>query len=350
MVMCNGKLYFAPFFAREIGTYDLRTGEFGKIPILVPEKRAGWDWSREKFFKVMASGKLVYFLPCHYPGILCYDTETGTFDLYDQWVDEVERMRISEWWYFFDYELSGSTLYLPCGCADSVVMIDIVQKKTRMLKVPGGDFPCRFCGISQNAGYFYLLRGDGVVVKRRLETEEENEKIIRLSAKNDEEEQEITFYPVCQAGRYLYFFPFLEGNCFRLDMEHCRVEPVKDFDDEQSFEGSCFLFLTSLWDGETLYATGGRSRLFLECHQKQREVVSTGLFLREDEQRFLEDRKRTDFLLRNRQREIYENEWDSLGLLMSVFEKEEDAQNLFLVKKSVTECITYGEGIYRILI
>lgn len=348
--MCNRKLYFAPFFAREIGAFDLKTGKFEKIPIPVPKKEDSWDWNREKFFRAVAVENRVYFLPCHYPGILCYDTETGTFDLFDQWVDEVERMRVSEWWYFLDYELSNNIIYLPCSCADGVVMLDIAQKKTWVLKTFGGDFPCRFCGICQKEGDFYLLRGDGVVAVHHLKAEGEDEDVIRLPVKGEDREQQISFYPMCHAGNYLYFFPFLEGECFCLNMENFCIESVCGFDEEQSLEGIDFLFLTALWDGKALYAMGGRSRRFLEYRREQGEIILSGLFLREEERKLLMTRKKEDFLSRSRQRELYENNWDSLGLLLSALEHGENVSNLFWEKRTNMDYVRYGEKIYHTLI
>lgn len=318
-VMCGRKLYFAPYMADEMAVYDLETETIEKIPIDIFDKRNGVHGERRKFFKILSFNQEIYLIPAYYQGILCYDTERRVFSCFDDWVGRIEGLRTSEWEYFFEFAQIGSRLILPCACADAVVIFDMAEKQSKVIRTPSTDFACKFCGICRADEYLYLISGDGTVSKRKEDDLEKEVKRYRPSAT---ESSDVKFYPAKYAEGSVYLFPFREGDLCRIDTKTDQVFLAEALDDEKEYSGYNFLFLSVVPDGNRLYLSAGNSRRFLIYDMDDKREQVCRLFLSEQDQKLLREYKKRDFRDRISKAVIVESETDSLTDLLTMLEDD----------------------------
>ena len=291
---CDEKLYFAPFSAQEIAEYDLKKKKFRKIPLPIPKHGESLFWKNEKFFRTVAWREKVYFIPWRYPGMLCYDTKKDTIMVLSDWVAWTEERRVNTWGYFCEFVLTDHELILPCACADAVIIFDTITEKPKYISMPmrQGD-QCRLSGICYVKPFFYLVFGDGSIVKRRLEAEEEAIKEIIVPVSDVDG---MAFFPVRYLDGFIYLFPFGKNDGFRVDIGTDRMEKIEWFDDEKQFDGHCFSYLASVSQNSKLYSMAGNSRRFIEYDFGGREKRVFQLFPSKSDQRLItENRKQALF-------------------------------------------------------
>ena len=340
---CDGKLYLAPHFAKDIAGYDLKKRLFWKIPVDRPPMAELRAWEAGKFFKIAAIEKKIYFLPYHYPGILCYDTQAGKFTCFDDWVKRIEEIRVSEWGYFFAYERSGSRLILPCACADAVVIFDTETERSQIIQTSKTGYTCKFCGISRVNDLFYLVSADGTVRKRRLETAEEEERIIHLPASGLAVAE---YYPMQRAGDLIYLFPFKKGRAIQIDTRTDQIRPEVMFDDETGAEGEDLCFLASIYDGRRLYASTGNSRRFVGYDLANGEKKESKLFLSKENAEFLENEKKKRFVEKVYRGYVVEDSFYPLAFMLDVLQKD----GVWVKKRDKDNEPSIGKKIYEMLI
>ncbi len=338
-VSCRDKLYFAPYMAGEIAEYDLGRKEFGKILVPMPRKNFRTPWESEKFFKAAVLRERIYFIPYHYPAILCYDIETGQLSSFDSWVDEVEEHRVNEWGYFIEYEIIGTQLILPCMCAEMIVVFDTVTGGSKVFGADATGYACKYCGCCRIGDAVYFISSDGTVSKRALGLERLG--IVHLPGAGAEE---VEFYPVRQAGKYLYLFPFQGGNQgFRLDPETGRAEREKLFDVENSAGGGSWKFLTALSCDGKLYAVDEDNRSFIEYDFTEGRRRSRRLFASRQEQERIDEYRRRALMRAFHENIVAEGELYSLTCMLKALQ-EEPALEL----KGTQEVERTGRKIYQV--
>lgn len=342
-VCCDGKLYLAPHFAKEIAGYDPEKDLFRKIPIDSPPRADLRKWEDGKFFKSLVIGKKIYFIPYHYPGILCYDTQTDTSICFDDWVEKIEEIRVSEWGYFFVYERSGSRLILPCACADAVVIFDTATGMAQVIQTPKTGYMCKFCGVSRVGDFFYLVSADGTVQKRRLEATEEEGWTIRLPSSGLDVAE---YYPIQRAGEMIYLFPFKKGKVMRIDTRTDQIGEEVLFEDEIGPEGDNFCFLTSIYDGKSLYVSTGNNRRFVGYDLVNGEKKGERAFLSKEDRRSLEKEKKKGFIRRAGRGYVVEDSSYPLAFMLDVLQ----ADDIWVEKRDRCDGSTIGKRIYETLI
>lgn len=305
----NKKIYFAPYTAEEIAVYDLAQKEFQKLKVLLPNKFRSSEWEKPKFHRVIAVNGKVYFIPFHYPGILVYDINANSFTCFDDWIDEIENNRKTDWGYFLEFVLENDRLILPCACADAVVIFDISTQRSRVILTPWINMnnQCRYCGISYINNYFYLLTGDGRLIRRKLISDSEEIKTIKLPVSG---EMVAEFYPMKYRNNYLYLFPFNKNKGLKMNILSEQLESEQFFDDEQDNKGNNRLYLVSFISDEKLYAMTGNSEYFIEYNFKNKIKQKYKLYLVEQDY----------YLIRNMQREVLSKEiYENLILEDSIY-------------------------------
>lgn len=343
VTMCHGKLYFAPFAANEVAEYDTGTGEIRKREAVLPDIENGRTWKQAKFFNVIAVGKKVYFLPFFYPGILVLDTVTDKVTCIDDWVEEVERVHVGAWGYFREAVQAGRELVLPCMCADAVVIVDTVTEKSRIIKTPATSHLCRHCGVFYTEPYFYLISADGTVSKRKLESETEEMKNIRVPVSGMDE---IVFYPLQKVGHIIYLLPSKNDKGFKLDTRTDEVTSTELFDDEKRFAGDNPLYIACASGVSKIYAFTGNSSRFLTYDLEQGNMSARRLYMSEQDRLCMETVRRAEFAKRTCSEGIRESKENSLGYMVHILKTlEEDEQKYRNENKTET-----GNKIYRALI
>ena len=317
MTMCGGKLYHAPFAANEIAENNPGTGKFRKTAVPLPGMENGQAWEQAKFFNVVSTGEKLYFLPFFYPGILVLDTETGMLTCIDDWMEEVERIRVGNWGYFKEAVQVGRELVLPCMCADAVVIVDIATEKSRMIKTPSTSSLCRHCGIFYTEPYFYLISADGTVSKRKLESEEEEIENIHVPVSG---EDEIVFYPLQYVDHIIYLFPSKSDQGFKIDTRTDKVTSTNLFDDEKRFRGENPLYIACVSAEAKIYAFTGNSYRFIEFDLMQESMAACKLYMSDQDRLWMENTRRAEFTQRLCGEGVRESKEDSLTYMLRILE------------------------------
>lgn len=339
---CGQKLYFAPCMANEIAVYHMKTEKIQKIPLCRPVKTNGIYHEKFHFFRAVSAAKKIYFIPEYYPGLLCYDTERDMFCCFDDWVDKVEEVRVSERRYFTECVSVEDRLILPCACADAVVIFDMAEKKSRVIQTLRTDYPYKFCGVCHTGDFLYLVSADGTVSKRKADDMENEIRRWRLPKAGDEE---LAFYPVRYMEEAVWLFPFKNGSGYRIDIKTDQVTPFTAFDDEKSYTGHGFLFLCVLSDGEQWYVSTGNSRRFMRYHTGNGKKQESWLYLPPEAQKFLKEYKKKDFADQLREAPVTESAAECLTDLLSFLEIHERMQK----DKKTKGNLENGRKIYQTL-
>ncbi|MBD5478598.1 MAG: hypothetical protein HDR11_04540 [Lachnospiraceae bacterium] len=344
VVMCNEKLFFSPQRAAEIAVYDLKYNTFQKIQIptslegkTIRQKRQGG-----KFCNITAIGDKVYFLPNKYPGILCYDTLTGAFSCFDDWVDEIERNRASSWNYFETFEVVEGRLILPCVCADAIVVFDSLSQRTHIIHTSATGHPCKFCGICREGNFLYLLSGDGTVSKRDINLLADATKVFSLPIQGTEVAE---FYPMQIQNAFIYLFPFGKNKGFKIDTTTGQILREELLDREKGSKGSDNSFFSSFCYNQKIYSAAGNGRRLMEydfANGTKREIK---LFSSKADRAFWEEIHQKDFVRRALGGCcINENAMESLGYMLDNLPTCENENKAADCRK-----ISVGSKVYRFM-
>lgn len=339
VAMCNEKLFFSPQYADEIAEYDLKCGTFRKIPVPVPPLNDKFPlWKYGKFYNVAAIGDKVYFLPNRYPGILCYDTLTDSFSCFDDWVDGIEEIRTSRWYYFYEFALLEGKLILPCVCADAIVVFDSIFQRTQIIRTPVTGHQCKICDICRVGDFFYVLSGDGTVLKRKLDLGEEGEKVFPLPALGTEV---IEFHPLQFQDDFIYLFPSGKNKGLKIDTKTDQILEEDLLEGEGDFKGPNLSFFTSLCCDGKIYSVTGNSFRLIEydfANGTKREIK---LFSSESDRILLQKSRQRDFMRRSSEEYVTEDDKDSLEYMLGSLKTYDNANSAADCKKT-----SVGNKIY----
>lgn len=313
---CSGELYFAPYWAKEIAVYDFKTEIIRKISLPLPGKKSAVNDEAGRFIQAAPIEKKVYFIPAHYPGVLCYDTERERMDCLDNWVDRIEELRTGESWYFSGFELVGHEMILPCACADAIVVIDIRKGKSRVIPTLPTDYACKFIGMYRVGDHLYLVSADGTVTKRRIDSPEEEMKRWNIPVFGL---NELELFPARQAGDSLWLFPNGERYAYRLDMKTEEGVSVAALSGAKEWPVNGFFYLCAFWDGSRFYLSRA-DRSFWEYEPSSGRKTEYRLFLPEEERELLRKYKEKEFRNRMGKEVLAENEADTLINLLDGLE------------------------------
>ncbi len=338
---CGGKLYFAPYWAKEIGEYDLKTETIRKLPVPLPPKKNEANYEIGRFIRAARSGKKIYFIPACYPGILCYDTEQKRMNCVDDWVDRIEEIRVSPNWYFAEYEFVDNKLILPCACADAIVVLDVIEETSKVIQTSPTHAPCKFGGICRVGDYLYLVSEDGTVSKRKVDSIEKEIKRWKVPTSGS---NEVEWYPVRYAGGFIYLFPNGKRCAYRIDGRTDEGRFIPIVKGEKEWPGYNFLFLSALWDGSQFYMSKGNDRRLLKYNPESEKKREYQLFLPEREQELLREYKEKELGNRIGKKVIVENEVDTLTDLLNILETTNSSQ-----RGNVKRRLENGRNIYRTL-
>lgn len=325
-VRYNKKLYFVPFTANEVAEYDMEHEIFGKISVDAFDEGMYRTGGCDKFFGALVLNDKIYFIPFYYPGILCYEPKSGILTCFTDWIEEIEKIRASEWGYFIGYEQAGNQLILPCACADAVVIFDTVTQTSKIIRTEDTRYACKFCGICHIEDYFYLVSADGTVSKRRLKAEDEETTVVRMPQSDAESNfDKIEFYPIRNNGNTVYFFPYQKNDGYKLNINTNEITRMEPFCDEKNFTGGNFSFLTAMFSGGKLYMFTGNSRRLIELEQERKEERK--LFLSEPDRSILMNYKKSEFMRRICEAPMVETVFDSLTFMLNVLHTEDKVED-----------------------
>lgn len=341
-VVCNQKMYFAPYSANEIAVYDLRENQFEKIQIPIPKHNYRLNWEKMKFFKVIAVKDKVYFIPDHYPGILCYDTQTGDFCCFDDWIDRIEKKRKSDWGYFFSYAEVNGKIYLPCACVDAIIIFDTISQKSEALFTQDTDYGCKYMGVFLINHYFYLISADGNITKRKLNSENEEIKQISLPKSKDEG---VEFYPIIYWNKWIYLFPLKNDEVYKINTDTDEVKIDKMFDKEKIFKKDNGLFLNCLLDGKKLYAVTVNGHCFIEYDITAKSKRFLKLIFSENDWKIYNEYRKQEFIKQIEDEYVVENSVNGLNSMLDLLKSYFDLCS----EKNILKKMKKGKEIYQLI-
>lgn len=340
LAMCEGKLYFAPYTAKQIAVYDLDSGEFKSLEVLCACKEVNHLYEKKKFHHMVTVGSKVYFIPAYYPGILCYDVKTKEFRCFDEWVDEVEELKSGERAYFKEYILNGNYLILPCVCANAVVIFDILTGISHIVRMPNTKNILKYSGICQVGKYFWLVTIDGEIFIRKLEAEDEEiRKVVLPKDKSDN----IFFYPIRKVRDFVYLFSFgRRGNMIRI---HTRTQEIecKDMLGTDLEEVSIWS-INVILDKERMYISMDCSNSIMVYDLEGEKVQESSLYLSDADKFFLEEIHSRNFEERISGGYVRETSEESLKFMLNYI-----CNNKSMEKSRMYERLNYGVKLYEAL-
>ena len=157
-----GKIYFAPYFAKEIAVYSIEDALFEKIPFKHNFGRLETD---KAFFGIVAYDKDIIFTPYQYPAIIRLNTETNEISYFSDWVNPLlERMDDHSGALFLSPISVGTSILLAACGTNAVLEFDMDTCKTVIHEV--GEKEYRYGGICFDGENYWLSpRHDTPVVK-----------------------------------------------------------------------------------------------------------------------------------------------------------------------------------------
>ena len=266
IALCNGKLYFSPLSANEIAEYSIENGKFRKISFDPPLTTKYSQYELCKFGGIIVVGTRVFFIPSFYPGIICYDTVTETVSYHDDWVSRVEHLRTAaDVGFFGAYLLDCTRIILACACADAIVVFDTDKMTSEVWPSPSSDYKYKYHGVCCDGDFYYFISGDGTIIKRKMQSQnEEITKLDLLDFNFSPESDRLAFFPMRYLDGFIWLFPFSRNEAWKIDLNTSKVQLADVFNDEKEYKSDFQSFLgAEIADGH-IYAMTGRSARFIE--------------------------------------------------------------------------------------
>lgn len=134
---CGGKLYFAPWCARNIAVYDKRTGKFSSLPLPLEEEARR---NLYKYFEVLTYQEFVYLIGNQVNTILRIDTRTEEITVMDGWKHELKPCEADRKEPFFSGACQeGATAYVFSRYANAMLRLDLSSGLWKLIRFPGGS-------------------------------------------------------------------------------------------------------------------------------------------------------------------------------------------------------------------
>lgn len=268
----NGKLFFTPCTAHEIGVYDTRTRCFEKVSIGIPRDENDLSQMRygKKFVSGFTCGSTLVLIPCCYDKVVLYDIAAGTVsfqeDLYKhfhaKYHDQTTSLDSQFYFCWFARRVNESEVVFDLHCNKNILIF--YNLKT-------GEF--RELAIGSEKGSFSLVECDGrqvylyntpadVLVKWEIETGEYFE--CRIADQLPEFQScglENSFVNMTVLGEWLYLIPANTNVAIKVDTTTSAFAVVEELSEECTIqrEEVAYLNLCRVYDNK-LYLWGNRSK------------------------------------------------------------------------------------------
>lgn len=268
----NGKLFFTPCTAHEIGVYDMVNRSFEKVSIGI--SRIDNDLSQIQCAKKFVSGFVcegtLVLIPCCYDKVVLYDIAAGTVsfqeDLFKhfhaKYHDQTTSLDSQFYLCWFARRVNESEVVFNLHCSKNILIF--YNLKT-------GEF--RELAIGSEKGSFSLVEYDGrqvylyntpadVLVKWEIETGEYSE--CRIADQLPEFQScglENSFVNMTLLGEWLYLIPANTNVAVKVDTTTLAVAVVEGLSEECTIqrEETPYLNLCRVYD-DKLYLWGNRSK------------------------------------------------------------------------------------------
>jgi hypothetical protein len=219
----GGKVYFAPYNAADILSYDTETNEIQTIALPMAE------CPKPLFNNMVCHDNSLFLLPASYPGILKYDLSTKVFAVCDEWLPPMAQAKTVEDKRPFckDMCIVGNKLYACFADVSLLLEYDMATGESQLFRVSDRDYSLSALGYD---GEFFWLFG---LDKAAGET------IIRKWNKSTPE-QEISLpkgfiggkVPISWAffdGAFMWALPFVGNMILKIDVSTNEIVSTDTF-------------------------------------------------------------------------------------------------------------------------
>jgi len=213
----NGKLYFAPLSAIEIGIYDVKSRQFEKISI---SKLSGGNINRyypsHKFYSVATYKECVFFVGFGYPSIVRYDTKNKKTDYFTDWVAHLnKRINFDDGYFNLSY-FNGNTIIAAACNTNAVVSFNMDSCTSDVYEVGGKK--CGYAAVTYDGEYYWLApRHDGSIVRWNMQT---NEYIEYSNFPDEYIKTAFSFRSIVYTDGCLYMFPISANMGLKLALDN----------------------------------------------------------------------------------------------------------------------------------
>lgn len=124
---CGDYIVFCPFKANDIAMLNIYTGELEFIDLLkVIGKDIHLYTGIEKFYRMVSFKNFVYFFGIKYPAIIKFDLLTKKIQIFNEWMETIERHTCKEAVLFTDgYARKKDEIYIPIGRCNGILRINL---------------------------------------------------------------------------------------------------------------------------------------------------------------------------------------------------------------------------------
>jgi hypothetical protein len=257
----NGKLYFAPFHASEIGVYDLASGEFSKIPFKGCY-RTDKEYGGSLFIMPIPAGSGIFFIPFLYPSIIYYDFAENKLIFIDDWVEICARNEVSAYFSFGKVD-GGKLILLFCHCND-ILELDIEKKTSKIYPARPVEGVYKYANMIKIDNHWWFLRSNGdvdITEDFRAMTGWETIALPRVGNHKAHEYLQMVF-----VGGFVWLFPCESKEAFKICCKTKEVIKIDAVSEECNFNDlpfriSPYCFAREYGGG--VIALGGRSGRFM---------------------------------------------------------------------------------------
>lgn len=213
-------IVFCPFNANDIAALNILTGELNFIDVLQFLNKHNYESTGiEKFYRMISYGNYIYFLGIRYPVIMRLDMITKRIELFDEWIEEIEKNKCKNAVSFTDgFAQKGNEIYLPIGKCSGVLKVDLDTIEWEYIKlVPEVQ---GILGMAQEKELVWFTECN-VGAKKFFQWNLDNNEIIPIDLPCQD-----AFYTPLYYKKSLFFFQNFGKKNYRYEVESGKWEDV----------------------------------------------------------------------------------------------------------------------------
>lgn len=286
----NGKLYFAPFNAKEIGIYDIKTKQFDKVTFTKPNNNnIPIDNFQSKCFGIATKNEYVFFIGVYNPAIIRYNTLNHELCYFNGWIADIDKLKNAEDVYFMNHCIFENKIIACTRNANAVLVFDMDCCSYAVYEV--GNKEANYSGICFDGIYFWLSpRRNGPIVRWDFSSN----KYIEISALPSGflTSDTLSFRDIIYANSRLWLLSFSANMSLTLSTNDYNLEIAVEFQDV------CMQKETSLFKGNyimakvidnVVYAHTGKTNRLISYNSTTKERCENAIRLSPESRRLLLD-------------------------------------------------------------
>lgn len=219
---CGNYIVFCPFKANDIAVLDIYTGELKFINLLrVLEQSDRKYVGIEKFYRMVSHKNFIYFFGIKYPAIMRLDLETEKIELFDDWLEQIEKHKCKEAVLFTDgFAQKGDEAYLPIGRCNGVLVINLNTMEWKYIEIKPLNYG--ILGMTQKENYVWITEYD-VGAKKFFQWNLDSDEIIQIDLPCQD-----AFYAPLYCDKTLLFFRNLGKKSYQYDLRSGAWKEITD--------------------------------------------------------------------------------------------------------------------------